>query len=48
MYKLQRAEIWSGNLTKGFLQTETENERVESCVRVAANRYTGAKYYSLQ
>ena len=29
-------------------QTETENERVESCARVAGNRYMGAKFYSLQ
>ena len=28
--------------------TETENERVESCARVAGNRYMGAKFYSLQ
>ena len=66
--KLLRAEIRSGNLTKGFHltgwaglyleglclievncnQTETENERVGSCARVAGNRYMGANFYSLQ
>ena len=65
MSKLLRAEIWSGNLTKGFHvtsvaglylegiylivvncnQTETESERVQSCARVAGNRYMGAKFY---